>query len=110
VATEAAAPERTLPGRRARITLEGPDGEPLEPFEVRIDNRDYLRWDKEAARRGWLRKKDDQSPVFIMATFLSWSAAIRTRKTELTWPQFEAAAIECQDLEETAEDAARPTR
>ena len=106
VATETA-PQRKLYGRRARVTLAGPDGEPLEPFEVRIDNRDYLRWDKTAPRQKWGSGRD---VPFLMATFLSWSAATRAGLTDLKWPQFEEACLEAENLEQSDEDAADPTR
>jgi hypothetical protein len=107
VATEKDPKERKLPGRRARVTLAGPDGEPLEPFEVRVDNRDFLRWDKTAPRQKWGSGRD---VPFLMATFLAWSAASRTEVTTLSWAQFEAAALEVEELAEEDSDLARPTR
>lgn len=108
-ASETEEPAKKLPGKRARVVLAGPDGEPLEPVEIRIDNRDYIRWDKTAARQGWVKKKDDAVPVYVMATFLSWSAMTRQGLTSLTWGQFEAACIEAEHVEEEA-DTAHPTR
>lgn len=93
--------ERTLPGRRARVTLES--GEELE---VRIDNRDYLRWDMTAPRQKW---GNSQEVLFLFVTFLSWSAAKRTGLTNLTWEAWQAAVVDVEDLT-GAEDTVRPTR
>lgn len=104
---------KKLSGRFARIVLEGPDGADLEPFEVRIDNRDYLAWDKTAPVRKWVKKKDDPLPMFLMATFLAWNACRRKGLTQLTFDQFQAAAIDVEEFtpEDPEDDgAARPTR
>lgn len=110
----ATAPEpagaRKLSGRFARIVLEGPDGEDLEPFEVRIDNRDYLAWDRTAPVRKWVKKKDDPIPMFLMATFLAWNAARRKQLTPLTFDQFQAAAIDVEEFTPEDDEDARPTR
>lgn len=111
----AAAPEptkaRKLSGRFARVVLEGPDGEELEPFEVRIDNRDYLAWDKTAPRRKWIGKRDEALPMFLMATFLAWSAASRRGLTALNFDQFQAAAVDVEEFTPEDEDGeVRPTR
>jgi hypothetical protein len=102
VATEKGAKERKLPGRRCRVVLDG-----AEPFEVRVDNRDFLRWDKTAPRQKWGPGRD---VPFLMATFLAWSAATRTGLTDLKWADFEAAALEVEELAEEDSDLARPTR
>lgn len=112
-ATAAETPERRLPGRRCRVTLEDPadpSGDPLEPVVVRVDNRDYLAWDRVAAKRGWVKKKDDAVPVFLMSTFLAFAAMTRQGLTTLTWTQFELACLEAENLEETAEDLTGPTQ
>lgn len=106
LATEKGPRERKLPGRRALVTLDG-----LEPFEVRIDNRDYLRWDKTAPRQKWVTGGKDAppTPVFLMATFLAWSAATRAQQTDLTFAQFEAACLEVEEQTADDSDEARPT-
>lgn len=101
-ATEAGPRESKLPGRRARVTLDGTD-----PYEVRIDNRDYLRWDKTAPRQKWGSGRD---VPFLMATFLAWSASTRAGLTTLKWADFEDAALEVEELTEDDSDLARPTR
>jgi hypothetical protein len=92
--------ERKLPGRLCTVELDG-----LEPFEVRIDNRDYLRWDKTAPRRKWGSGRD---VPFLMATFLAWSAATRAGLTTMPWETFEECAVAVDTIEEDAD--ARPTR
>jgi len=109
-ATVAEPEAKKLPGKRARVTLEGPDGLPAEPVEVRIDNRDYIAWDKTAPRMGWVKKKDDATPIYVMATFLSFSAMTRQGLTSLTWKQFEAACIEAEEIVEDEADTAHPTK
>ncbi len=101
-ATEKGPKERKLPGKRARVTLEG-----SEPYEVQIDNRDYLRWDKTAPRQKWGSGRD---VPFLMATFLAWAASTRAGLTDLKWADFEAAALEVEELTEDESDLARPTR
>jgi hypothetical protein len=94
--------EMKMPGRRCRVVLDG-----AEPYEVRVDNRDFLRWDKTAPRHKWGAGRD---VPFLMATFLAWSASTRAGLTTLTFPQFEDAAVEVEELTEDDSDLARPTR
>jgi hypothetical protein len=103
---EPATVERVLPGRRARVVLELAGGA-TEEFEVRVDNRDYLRWDKTAPRQKWGNGRD---VPFLMATFLAWSAASRAGLTSLKWSDFEAAAVVVDDIAQEDEDLARPTQ
>lgn len=102
LAEETTAEERKVPGRRCQVTLEG-----LEPFVVRIDNRDYLRWDKTAPRQKWGLGQD---VPFMFGTFLAWSAAQRAGLTTLKWEAFSAAAIDVTNLKEEDEDLAGPTQ
>lgn len=103
VASVATTRERKLPGRRTLVELDG-----LEPFEVRIDNRDYLRWDRTAPKRKWGSGRD---VPFLMATFLSWSAATRAGLTDLRWEDFEERAVSVEEVrDEDGDDDARPTR
>lgn len=92
-----------LPGHLVRIFLEVPGSEELAVFEVRVDNRDYVRWDKTAPRRNWT----GTSHPFIFQSFVGWSAAERKGHTRLNFDQFLELAVEVQDLKD--EDA-RPTR
>jgi hypothetical protein len=99
LATEKPAERRTLPGRGCHVLLD--DG---TEFEVRIDNRDYIAWDKTAPKRKWPSGRD---APFLMTTFLAFCAATRAGLTDLRWEAFEAAAVLVEDVQE--EDA-RPTR
>lgn len=102
LATEESEDDQVLKGQRIHVELE--DG---TEFTVRVTNRDYIRWDKTAPKRKWGNFRD---VPFRFATFLAWSAANRDGLTPLTFEQFEEAALEVDRLEQTAEDAARPTQ
>lgn len=102
LATEDDSDTRRVPGKRTRVLLEG-----HEPFEVRVDNRDYLRWDKTAPRQKWGAGQD---VPFLFGTFLAWSAAVRAGLTTLKWEQFSAIALEVENVKEEDEDLAGPTR
>lgn len=101
---EAPADEERLPGQVIRVVLE--DG---EKFEVRTNNRDYIRWDKTVpARRGGV--KQFQDAPFVFATFLAWAAARRLELTSLTFDQFLEAAVVVDRLSVGDEDDVPPTR
>lgn len=103
----AAAAERTLPGHVSRVVLEE-DGGRLREFQVRVDNRDYLRWDMTAPRQRWGKAAD--SP-FLFATFLCWSAAKRAGEFAGSFEEFQTVCLETQAEERDGEDSdARPTR
>lgn len=94
-----------LAGHRVRVVLEDPDApDELVEFEVRVDNRDLLRWDKTAPRQKW----DASKTPFIFQTFIAWSAARRAGATELEFGAFEEVCLEATDLKE--DEDARPTR
>jgi hypothetical protein len=94
--------ERALPGRRAIVHLA--DG---TSFQVRITNREYVRWDQTAPRKKWGNAAD---VPFLASTFLAWAAARRDDLTELTFEQFQDTCEEVENLEEDDSDVARPTR
>ncbi len=102
LADEAPAPaEATLAGHRVHVVLEdGPD------YTVRVDNRDFIRWDKTAPRQKW----DAKAQPFLFQAFLAWSASRRQGLTDLDFDTFTDRATECADVKDEAEDEARPTR
>lgn len=82
-----------LPGHLVHIWLEQSGTDALDHFTVRVDNRDYVRWDKYAASQ----KLNGQSSPFIFQTYVGWSAANRAGRTQLTFAQFQAMAVEVED-------------
>jgi hypothetical protein len=93
-----------LAGHRIRVTLE--DG---RAFVVRVDNRDFVRWDK-TANNGRNKWGSAQDVPFRFQTFLAWSAALRAGEFDAGFPDFEDACVEARDVEDGGDDAARPTR
>jgi hypothetical protein len=107
LATEDTEPEEVrVAGRLMRVVLEEGDG--LRAFEVRVDNRDYLRFDKSRTR---LKLPAAVDATFVFATFLAWSAGSRAGHHDLSWPAFEATCVDVGNVaEEDTDAAARPTR
>lgn len=93
---------RKLPGRRARIEMVTG-----ETFEVRITNRDYVRWDLVSQRAKFPAAKD---APFLFATYLAWSAATRDGLTSLKWEMFRDSVEDLENLEEDPSDALGPTQ
>lgn len=101
LAAAAPARERTLPGHLVHVSLE--DG---TEFEVRVDNRDFIRWDKTSGRHKW----DASKQPFIFQTFLAWSAAQRLQLTALDFDAFLSVCLGAEDVKAGPEDEVRPTR
>jgi hypothetical protein len=98
-ATEQADDGPVLAGHVVRVVLEDRD-----PFEVRIDNRDFTRWDRDRER---LKLPMADKAPFIFQTFLAWSASLRTGEVDLTFRDFEAVCLEAKDVKQVD---ARPTQ
>ena len=94
--------EVRLPGRRATVMLDG--GEVLE---LRITNRDHIAWDMTAPKKKWGQLSE---VPYLAATFMSWTAAKREGKTELTFEQWKAAVLDIDSPGEDVEDMVRPTQ
>jgi hypothetical protein len=105
-AEESAEEERTLAGHRIRVTMEGP-GDELVVHVVRVDNRDFVRWDMTAPRQKWGSAKE---VPFLFQTFLSWSAGKRAGLELPPFERYRDLVLEAKDLEQEEEDEARPTR
>lgn len=101
--------ERTLAGHRIQVTLERPGGA-VEVHVLRVDNRDFVRWDMTAPRQKWGTAKE---VPFLFQTFLSWSAG---KRAGLELPPFEAyreqvlEAKDVKDDQDDEDDEARPTQ
>lgn len=98
--------DRYIPGHLVRVVLE--DG---QEWVVRIDNRDYVRFDRNSGRL----KIDASKQPFLFQSFLAYAASVREGRTSITWETFLATALETKDVKNEDrgagdEDAARPTR
>lgn len=94
----------TRTATQQRYTVEMDSG---EEFVVRHTNPDRLRWDETAKRHGWGPATD--SP-FLAQTFVTWAAAKREGKTDLTFDEFKVHALEIAALEVEPGDEVGPTR
>lgn len=102
LATPAAATaERSMPGHLVHVVLED-----RSEFTVRVDNRDFIRWDKTAPRQKW----DAKVHPFIFQSFLAWAAARRQNLTGIDFERFMDTALQTKDVPAGPEDAARPTQ
>lgn len=100
LATEKA-PTPAMPGHLIHVVLD--DG---QEWTVRVDNRDFIRWDHTAPRQKW----SAQTQPFLFQTFLAWAASHRQGLTALQFAQFQDAALETKDVKADEDDAARPTQ
>lgn len=95
-------PTRRLPGQRYAVVMD--DG---TEFEVLVQNRDRVSWDRTAARHKWPAYGD---APFLATTFVAWCAAKRAGHVDCRFEEFEATAAEITPLAEDEADEARPTR
>jgi hypothetical protein len=100
-AEDAAETGRKLRGGTIDVVLED-DTEHV----VRIDNRDYVRFDLTRTRQKWPSGSD---APFLFQTFLAWSAMKRAGLTRLPWEQFQDACVFASMRKETEDDVTRPT-
>ncbi|MET0995456.1 MAG: hypothetical protein ABWY20_15850 [Mycobacterium sp.] len=96
--TEAAPPARRQVGSLIEVILDG-----REPFEVTVDNRDRIAWDKTSARHSEWPAATARS--FVM-TFLTWNACRREQLIEraVTFEQFQELLLDWNEVEQTAAD------
>lgn len=94
-------PARRQPGQVFLIQLDG-----VEPFEVTVDNRDRVRWEKTRGPRGWPTAAEAQS---LCMTFLTWAAARRTNQTALKFEQWEAQLLEWDHVQDAPSDPTQAT-
>lgn len=90
-----------IPGHRVHVILE--DG---ASFTVRIDNRDFVAFDR---LRPKLKLPDAKEAPFLFQTFLAWHAGRREGLHALRVETFLETCLEAKD-EKTDEDTAFPTR
>jgi hypothetical protein len=106
-AVTAAAEEVEAPARRQAGTVFLVQLDGREPFEVRVDNRDRIRWEKTRGPRGWPAATEAQS--FAM-TFLTWSAAKRAGHPAAgKFEEWEADLIDWDQVREAPADPTRAT-
>jgi hypothetical protein len=83
-------PHLTVP----HLTVRMEDG---TSYDVQADNRDLLRWDETATRKGW---PDPAKGPFLWMTFLAWAALKRTKEYGGTWEEFRAVVIDVDTPDE----------
>lgn len=66
-------------------------------WDVQTDNRDMIRWDENAGKRGW---PDPSKAPFLWLTFIAWAALRRQGLVELSWDDFRGQALEVSSQED----------
>lgn len=100
------APARRQYGQLVEVVLENGTPDP-DVFTLHVANPDRIRYEKTAA------KHPEWPPLAIgrnfAMTFVTWAAAQRAGKTGLTFPQWEAALLDYDAIEDVPADPTRPT-
>jgi hypothetical protein len=100
LAADEPAPERTAARMSATVTLESG-----ETFTVAITHREFVAWDKTAAKHKWPAAAD---APFMLNAFLAFAAATRAGLYAGSFAQFSESDAVDISLEQV--EPARPTR
>lgn len=82
---------------RLRLGVEMDDG---TTWEVVCDQRDYASWE--------IQPFHDAGRPVTRVRYLAFSASCRERKTDLSWPKFNAAAVDVGALDVDDVDPTQP--